>query len=270
MNLSQVLPRSTWGTTRRSPALSGREPSMRIALKCFGSFRKNSKPPSRKSRVRRSFAERLEMTDCCFCTDSRLGAARLDARVCWSDDTFYATPSLGPLGDEHLLLVTREHMPSFGCLGLSNARRAEKLIKQLGRIAPSPGQEFLLFEHGLAADSNSGGCGISHAHIHLLGVPCDLDLDVLPEPDSQYGWIEAPSSGYLLSCPSGNSYLLVGFRGKYRVREAPLVPSQFLRQWLAGVTGQAAWDWRADEGDLLNQRAQRMRARCGRTTVVTA
>ena len=191
---------------------------------------------------------------CCFCDDlSRKGANR----VIWEDPSFVLTPTVGPLARGHSLLIPRRHIPSFRQLPRETWAAAEAVIERCSVALARPGERVVGFEHGMESHTSTGGCGISHAHIHLVPVPANAALGELPrergdEPWRMHRdrWLPAlPSKGYLLLIDRG-----IGFS-----RSADEPPSQYLRRWLASRLECAEWDWRKAPQDAVYEAAMELR-----------
>jgi len=127
---------------------------------------------------------------------------------------------------------------------------AERVLRMHMSLVSQEAANALVFEHGMADGENGGGCGISHAHLHILGVPPHLELGLLPEPDDLFTWTEIPESLCLPRRQPDIGYLLVGYQGVFQSRPTPFVESQYLRRWIAALLGLDQWDWRTS-GDSL-------------------
>jgi diadenosine tetraphosphate (Ap4A) HIT family hydrolase len=90
-------------------------------------------------------------------------------RLEWLGAEWALAPSLGPVSPVHILLLPREHRAcALTCTG------ALTLVEKLGRAlrtAIAPQHDALLFEHA----NSTTGCGILHAHVHLVAVPSGFD-----------------------------------------------------------------------------------------------
>jgi diadenosine tetraphosphate (Ap4A) HIT family hydrolase len=94
---------------------------------------------------------------------------RLDSRVVYEDDDFVVMPPLGEFIEGGLLLLSREHIPSFAHLQPRQFERLERLLTSirdalvdLWRVPP------LVFEHGPAFDRTKGVCCVDHAHFNIF------------------------------------------------------------------------------------------------------
>lgn len=86
-------------------------------------------------------------------------------------------PDIGPLTQDHLLVVSKKHVPSFASLPTDHhddyLSLVEKVICKMENLHPE--KQPLVFEHGVGTVSGQfircGGCGrTDHAHLHVLPV----------------------------------------------------------------------------------------------------
>jgi diadenosine tetraphosphate (Ap4A) HIT family hydrolase len=204
------------------------------------------------------------VSDCCFCpgnlaTPGDLGD--LAPRIGWYNDHFYLTPTIGELADRHSLLIPWSHVPSFAQLPATLSAEAEDLLARHCEAGSSERNKVIVFEHGMSSHVATGGCGISHAHIHLVPVPREFEIGEVPKPDAAARWTELPPEGWLKSLAELDGYLMLGCEGRFQAREVENLPSQYLRRWLADRLGRSQWDWRQAEPCTLPSRAQRLRQR---------
>lgn len=161
-----------------------------------------------------------------------------------SSDHFVVLPAIGPLVLGHVMVVSKDHIPSL--LAMSQAAVLE-FNDLVGRLQMAWGTEpLLLAEHGSDVATEVGPC-ISHTHVNILpGVPAEwLDLardcPLLCESD------EISS----LSLPAG-SYFLVGAAGAIsRLYNAEHAPSQFIRMKICSKTNEIDWDWHTSRRESL-------------------
>lgn len=200
--------------------------------------------------------------DCVFCRElagSRLTnfASRypeLDSRVIRSSPSLVAFPCIGQLVPGHFLIVPRQHFCTFRHAQVSNAGMFDEvmwLLREVHEVQGLSWRHSLLFEHG-ARQPADGGCGIYHAHVHVLPGACKVCheeaycFDASKWSDSpRSAWTESPETSYVL-VGSGQA----GF--KWESLAGPL-PSQTLRKNVARALGVYQWDWReaTREGEMF-------------------
>jgi diadenosine tetraphosphate (Ap4A) HIT family hydrolase len=166
------------------------------------------------------------------------------SRVLFRSNDFVVVPSLGQITEGHLLLLPLEHRTALGDLPES---LLEDLTTLSGSVAAILREEYgscITFEHGVRP-GDSGGCGISHAHLHAVPFSEALDpFDILKSTFS-YKRIEdlneikeqsAGLSGYLFYQDA---------HSRAHLFNAPNLISQYMRKLLVELQGADDWDWRS-------------------------
>src|ERR1700678_2335133 len=109
------------------------------------------------------------LSDCRFCGYLKNGTANSERwTVVAETELLVAVPSVGPLVPGWLLVIPKQHALSFGAVDASNL---SALMADIQRIAMGWRDLFgplAWFEHGPAEARSSAGCGIDHAHMHLV------------------------------------------------------------------------------------------------------
>jgi diadenosine tetraphosphate (Ap4A) HIT family hydrolase len=122
------------------------------------------------------------MTDCTFCAELKT----LSGRAPWNEflietENFAVVPSLGALVEGWLLIVSKNHYISMGALPPRLRGEVDELERRVSSLLESQYEKPVsVFEHGPSAPKHGTGCGVDHAHLHLL--PLDCDLLSLAEP----------------------------------------------------------------------------------------
>lgn len=111
-------------------------------------------------------------TTCDFCIELRADVP--SERVAWLDDQWALIATRGPLSDCHLLLVPREHK-LFSLQTPADLVRVQTLVRQWSDSFP--GSAWVAFEHANAPV----GCGVTHAHVHLLASRSSVAREALFE-----------------------------------------------------------------------------------------
>lgn len=166
-------------------------------------------------------------------------------RIIARSDRFVALPTLGQLFAGSLLILPIDHIET--CASLTVDAR-----KELGDLAAKmtlKAREFghpVIFEHG-ATEPTGGGCGIYHAHLHIVPLPELTPATALfPEHQArtvnmQQAWEALEGTHEYLLMSAGGQTLFSDLDG-----QVGLYPSQFFRRRIAEYFSlQAPWDWRA-------------------------
>jgi ATP adenylyltransferase len=132
------------------------------------------------------------MSTCCLCSN----LARLDPDEFWNkplfeSSNFVVIPSLGSLVEGWLLVLPKRHFISMGALPIGLASELEQVKNELTAVMGSLYGELCAFEHGPALPGLSVGCGVDHAHLHI--VPINFDLASAAEPFMPPGVVWSPA-----------------------------------------------------------------------------
>jgi ATP adenylyltransferase len=137
-----------------------------------------------------SHVEGALMAKCTICDELKLGVGR----KAWNEPlietgNFVVLPSLGALVDGWVLVVPKEHRISMGALPVELRGEAEEITRRarllLRRQYRKP---IVAFEHGPSVENHGTGCGVDHAHLHLLPLGCDLFAYVRPFVPAGQQW----------------------------------------------------------------------------------
>jgi ATP adenylyltransferase len=183
---------------------------------------------------------------CCFCKE--FGKAQSEcsdmnnSRILFENEFAVSFISAGPLTEGHMLVAPREHwtctarLPREIYSQLQNVREAT--VKWLKKTYELPVIEF---EHGVIG-TQAGGCGIDHAHIHLMPWPKSSRLlDILPQETVNNAITTISFPNYDVSEP----YLFIkDSDGNKKVLRLLNLPSQYMRQQLSTHLSNKDWDWK--------------------------
>jgi len=186
---------------------------------------------------------------CPLCPENRFDfAARAGlpgpGSIITGDDWFYLAPDIAPMMDGHLLLVSCEHIVSFGGLPPDFDDAIAKYTGFVSRLFESTyGAAPVFFEHGGGSNGDAGAC-IDHAHWHCVPGSADIITSMV---EARFGKGNPADVDALRSLRSNNrNYLYVRYAsGEGRAFPVEMVPSQFFRQVLAATTNEEAWRWRS-------------------------
>jgi diadenosine tetraphosphate (Ap4A) HIT family hydrolase len=191
--------------------------------------------------------------DCDFCDEFSGGSSNafrarygqsVQDRVILATESFRVFPSIGQLVEGYLLIAPVAHyraldeMPTQVFDQLSTVRESVRaaMSKTYG---PS-----LSFEHG-AREPVNGGCGVYHAHLHV--VPFPTLRDPVAELKNRFPCKLLPQLKDIATVTHGTSpYLLYeDLESNSYAFFVGNLSSQYMRRLLAEILGQSDWDWRA-------------------------
>ncbi len=195
--------------------------------------------------------------DCPFCLEfendgssifSRAMGGRLASRIVYEDEHFIVMPPLGQFMEGGLLLLTREHIPSFAWLEQDRFEHLEKLARAIQRASVKHwGVSPLIFEHGAAPNWGKGACCVDHAHFNIFPAATPIH----PELARRIGFSIGPLSELARLQNAEAGYLFVQENdGARRIYDGRNVPSQLIRRLITARLGMPGrWHWQ----DYLGQ-----------------
>lgn len=187
---------------------------------------------------------------CDFCDEFRGGRqnafafryeGRLQHRILSSSENFVVMPSLGQIAEGHLLITPVKHYLALADVPQANRSELDVLLNKVQITLREAYGDCVCFEHGVR--SPSGGCGISHAHMHL--VPATNESGFFDRLKSQHDFVHVRSVTEVDKYLNGSPYLFVETADELRYAAAVgPIPSQYLRKQLADALGSVCWDWK--------------------------
>lgn len=170
--------------------------------------------------------------------------SNLRSRLVLASENFRVFPSIGQLVEGYTLVAPVTHYAAIDEVPPSLLAECRHVYRQVKESISDIYGQCLCYEHG-ARDQNSGGCGIYHAHLHVV------PFEAYPDPiaklkelfpykrlkafDDMRPLTENLSSYLFYEDMESNRYLFLS--GK--------LPSQYMRRLLAETIGTADWDWRS-------------------------
>jgi ATP adenylyltransferase len=110
--------------------------------------------------------------------------------ILFESEHFVAVPTVGSLVEGWLLIITKDNYLCMGAMPggmFEELDRFKLLVRQAVEECYGP---VALFEHGPSKPKQAVGCGVDHAHLHIVPTDCDL-LQGLPSiMADDLGWAE--------------------------------------------------------------------------------
>lgn len=170
----------------------------------------------------------------------------ISTRYIAETDDLVAFPCIGQLTSNHFLIAPKYHVATFSSAlrgKLDINAQLEQILNNVHRILNISIADSLIFEHGALA-AEFGGCGIYHAHLHVVPDAAHLSAQYLINSyDTQSSQSIFTA---LLNIPENSNYVLAGDIEKgyaYKILSQPL-ESQTLRKRVALALERVEWDWR--------------------------
>jgi ATP adenylyltransferase len=156
------------------------------------------------------------MIDCKLCAEMGLKAGREP----WNEplietENFVVIPSLGALVEGWVLVVPKQHQISMGALPIELRTEAEEVECRTRAVLGWRYEKPIVgFEHGPSAEQHGTGCGVDHAHLHLLPLDCDLLTYVRPFVSTSIDWKACNWEDLAQAHTAGLDYLYVRQEGR--------------------------------------------------------
>lgn len=188
---------------------------------------------------------------CRYCTDF-LSPNSLEKQSIWNTTViesqhFIVVPTLGMLVPGWLLIITKEHYLNMSLVPDDFYPELEEIKKAVRLKLKEKFGSTVVFEHGPGRPGESSGCGIDHAHWHVV----PLSFDLLPELETRFPCRRIANT---LEIKRGlnntNTYIFY----ENQIEEAYLflangLPCQFFRRLIAEKIGKSEhWDWHSESG----------------------
>ncbi len=167
-------------------------------------------------------------------------------RVLFESRHFVVVASLGALVEGWLLIVPKEHVVSFGAISRDLEGELETLKADISAMVNLIFGGACIFEHGPAGERRAVGCGVDHAHLHVVPIKFDLAAAVSRLQRDAMSWQRADFAACRIAYQLGNDYLYleqpIGYGVLY---SAGTIGSQVFRKAIASELGfSEQFNWR--------------------------
>jgi ATP adenylyltransferase len=155
-----------------------------------------------------------------------------------------AFPSLGAFIEGWVLVAPRAHVVALSQLSGERWRDLDSVVDEcVERIAGTYGP-VVLFEHGAASAKRTAGCGVDHAHVHVVPWNGNLRNEIAAVPDLQhFTWHRAERRP---AAAPGLDYIWLSDHTGTWITYAAELPSQVVRRAMSVALGLGWWEWKAD------------------------
>jgi ATP adenylyltransferase len=187
------------------------------------------------------------MSTCCLCRDLLSeGAVEVWNKPLFESPNFVVLPSLGALVEGWLILVPKKHFICMGALPDSVASEMHEMKNFLCSILEQYYGKICAFEHGPSRAKLNVGCGVDHAHLHIVPVAFDLASAVTSFLPKGTFWSEAGLKECRASFGRGEDYLYLEQPiGAGRIVTHHAFGSQLFRRAIAARIGALnQFNWR--------------------------
>jgi len=162
--------------------------------------------------------------------------------------TMVVTPTLGSIIPNWVLAIPKRHAANAARWAQNKRHVPLSAIKDITRSFGSDPRNVIWFEHGATEPRSIVGCGVDHAHIHILLTPPFSFNRLCEEAQAEagLGWSRGRGDAYASIDPS-KSYFVAGYGDQFLLAQAvEAAGSQFFRKAIARIVHRdAAWDYRS-------------------------
>jgi ATP adenylyltransferase len=161
--------------------------------------------------------EGVPMINCRICDEMRAKSGRQP----WNEplietENFVVMASLGALVEGWVLVVPKKHWISMGALPIELRAEAAEIERRIRAVLSNRyGKPVIAFEHGPSAENHGTGCGVDHAHLHLVPLECDLLSYVRPFVPAAVEWKASKWEDLAKAYTAGLDYLYLRQEGEH-------------------------------------------------------
>jgi diadenosine tetraphosphate (Ap4A) HIT family hydrolase len=158
---------------------------------------------------------------------------------------FRVLVSLGALVEGWVLLVPNEHFLSMGAVPARLIPELQALKKRVSECLESVYGPVCAFEHGPGQERRNVGCGVDHAHLHMVPIAFDLATAAAPYLPQNSRWERADQAQCQAAALDGQDYIYLEQPiNRGRILRHQDIGSQILRRAIAthiGVSDDFNW-----------------------------
>ena len=197
---------------------------------------------------------------CCLCRSLAQGQKGRSSQpwdtMVFESENFVAMPTRGAIIEGWMLVVPKKHYLCMGALGKLQIKELVRFKTLLVSTLQDCYGRMTIFEHGPAKPNLSVGCGVDHAHLHLVPISFNLiekSEEALPE---NFRWHQINNMAQLRDYYiEQKSYLYVEQSvGKMYAGTHLDLGGQLFRKIIASEIGKAdKYDWKvnAEEENIM-------------------
>jgi ATP adenylyltransferase len=157
-------------------------------------------------------------------------------------------PTIGAIVPNWLLLIPRDPVLNFRAWAELHGRRPGQLVQEVRLHLGLRAEEIIWFEHGPYGTGTSIGCGLDHAHIHVLLRPC-FSFESFTDKArslSEFDWTTGEYDDPYRTLAAESSYLIAGSSDVVIIAQGvEATGSQFFRRVVGALVHVGdAWDYR--------------------------
>lgn len=185
--------------------------------------------------------------ECFFCGDQlfklnkEIGIA-FDKAIIYEDENIFITPDIAPVIEGHFLIVSKIHENSFANVDDDTYFSLERAKEHL-RSCIFKNRKILFFEHGAVIEGYAGAC-IDHAHMHVIPITSDIDIDDYISFFVTHDKISASKENLFECAKNRQPYIYYEIeKNETWFYPVKMLPRQFFRMMVANHFSVANYRW---------------------------
>lgn len=163
-------------------------------------------------------------------------------------DDFVVVPTMGSIVPRWLLMIPKVHSLNLAAVARKGQLNPVEKIAEVVRAFGFDVADAVWFEHGAARRGSETGCGVDHAHIHIILSPPfnPRDLRATFESDSGVDWAHTePLCAYDQISGFQDYYVFSDGQEAVVNNSGRLLGSQYFRKQIARFVGcPDSWDYK--------------------------
>jgi len=191
--------------------------------------------------------------NCCFCEEIKEGRIQKDfrrntkfeKRVLLENEKFLAIVSVSPIVDGHVLIVPKNHLKGLIQVDDVGFIELKQFFYETKRMLDAKYGSTMFFEHGVGSNVVNGGCGVDHAHMHLLPISYLNINKIIKEVNKDFDLSLNTLEEMRKKVNNKDSYIMMGSdieSTSFDVSDS--IKSQYLRNKIEYILGKPESDWK--------------------------
>jgi ATP adenylyltransferase len=168
-------------------------------------------------------------------------------QVLFESKNFAVFPTVGSIIPGWLLVAPKQHRLCMGALDLIEFAELREVTNEACEALRERFGSVVVFEHGPTRPQSSVGCGVDHAHLHVVSTEIDMIEGVRALANGAFLWRQVNSIESTTRCwREGQPYLFVQRAGAEAwLTSDPNIGSQMFRRVIANACGLSTqFDWK--------------------------
>jgi diadenosine tetraphosphate (Ap4A) HIT family hydrolase len=110
----------------------------------------------------------------CLTEENSIKEKKLCNTILYESNNFVVMPTLGSMVEGWLLIVPRKHFINMGAIPFYLEDEFKEVVTLTKKVLIESYGAITIFEHGPITEGTGVGCGIDHAHFHLVPLAFSL------------------------------------------------------------------------------------------------